>query len=364
MNIISQNFRVLFCNLSFGLSLGFLTLRAHLFLIRNIFFTQKIEPSQKMAERKKKRNASLPKGEVNFQTKIHKVLNIVHPEMRITGAASGQLNTILNKLGVEISKQARILASSASLQTLKAKQMQGAVQVVLPGELAKHAKSEGVKAITKFKTVEEGKPAEKAGLLVRPVDAEKILRKEGLRVGADGAVYLAAILEYLAAEILELAGKVSQDNKRSTIKTQDLSESIEADEELVALMMKLGLLIAGATKTIEVKGKTKTVKGETKEYFPLKGAGAKAMRHAKSLQKENQCVSFAKLPFERLVKELSQDASGSADVRIASDASIALQLYVESHLEDLLKKANQISSHCGREGVKAKDLRLARKLAH
>ncbi|KAI0754265.1 histone H2A [Daedaleopsis nitida] len=78
----------------------------------------------------------------------------------------------------------------------------------------------------------------KAGLQFPVGRVHRLLKKGNYaqRVGAGAPVYLAAVLEYLAAEILELAGNAARDNKKQRIVPRHLQLAIRNDEELNKLL--------------------------------------------------------------------------------------------------------------------------------
>ena len=74
----------------------------------------------------------------------------------------------------------------------------------------------------------------KAGIQFSVGKVGRLLKKGGYakRIGAGAPVYLAAVLEYLAAEILELAGNAARDNKKSRIIPRHVQLAVRNDEEL------------------------------------------------------------------------------------------------------------------------------------
>ncbi|CAM9495060.1 unnamed protein product, partial [Laminaria digitata] len=70
------------------------------------------------------------------------------------------------------------------------------------------------------------------------------------RVGKGSAVYLAAILEYLCAEILELAGNACRDNKKKRITPRHIQLAIRNDEELNKLLQGVTIAEGGVLPNI------------------------------------------------------------------------------------------------------------------
>jgi len=81
---------------------------------------------------------------------IYKVLKQVHPDTGISSRAMSVMNSFVNDIFERIASEASRLAQLNKKQTITSREIQTAVRLLIPGELAKHAVSEGTKAVTKY----------------------------------------------------------------------------------------------------------------------------------------------------------------------------------------------------------------------
>merc|ERR1712064_49051 len=97
-------------------------------------------------DKKKKKG----KRKESYAIYIYKVLKQVHPDTGVSSKAMSIMNSFVNDLFERIAAEASKLAHYNKRSTITSREIQTAVRLLLPGELAKHAVSEGTKAVTKY----------------------------------------------------------------------------------------------------------------------------------------------------------------------------------------------------------------------
>jgi histone H3/H4 len=105
--------------------------------------TKTARTGDKKKHRKTKRKES-------FSVYVYRVLKQVHPDTGISSKAMSIMNSFINDVFERIAAEASRLAHYNKKSTLSSREIQTAVRLILPGELAKHAVSEGTKSVTKY----------------------------------------------------------------------------------------------------------------------------------------------------------------------------------------------------------------------
>lgn len=105
--------------------------------------TEALDGVKRKAHRHKKDYAS-------YSTFIYRVLKQVHPDVGISNKSMSIMNSFVNDMIDRIATEAGRLARTNKRNTITAREVQTAVRLTMSGELARHAVSEGTKAVTKY----------------------------------------------------------------------------------------------------------------------------------------------------------------------------------------------------------------------
>jgi histone H2B len=109
---------------------------------------KRLPASKEGGDKKGKKKAK--KSVETYKIYIFKVLKQVHPDIGISSKAMSIMNSFINDIFEKLAQEAARLARYNKKPTITSREIQTSVRLVLPGELAKHAVSEGTKAVTKF----------------------------------------------------------------------------------------------------------------------------------------------------------------------------------------------------------------------
>lgn len=356
--------------------------------------TESQTPATTEKAEKEKTTRKSKKLSPSFKTYIHKVLKQVSPESSIRNDAIGQLDEYVKILAGKLSQSSRNSCRQAGKSTVGKTEVVLAVRLHLPGELAKHAVAEIEKACAKFNsekpetTSRSVRREAQAGLTFSVALSEKFIRnfnESNLNVSKNSSVALAAVLEYITAEIMELSANVSRDNKLKIIRVRDIFLAIEADSELSSLTHLLGVefincgVVPGINPALEPTKEKKMEQaarrrknaknrvGKTEGKKPHKKLpGTKALLDIKHHQRGFKLL-LQKLPFERDVREIAKTinetyALGLKDIHFGNGAMEIIQNFVEARVIKLCQTSILISVHYDNIGVKGKDVKLAWKL--
>ena len=137
--------------------------------------------------------------------------------------------------------------------------------------------------------------------------------KYASRIGAQTGIYLASVLEYLTAEILELAGNAARDNKKGRIVPRHIQLAVRNDEELNKLFQHITIAQGGVMPNIHSVLLPKKSGDKSSEAYIEKAA--KAAKEPKSAGK-----STAKAPINKL-KASKANAGSTPKKKLSSQES-------------------------------------------
>eukprot|EP01083_Nonionella_stella_P277667 943964_1 len=217
------------------------------------YFSPTKKTEYNMAARRAARARKKPE---TYNIYLYKVLKQVHPALGMSKQAMRIMDCFVRDMFERFVYEAVNVTNMNSKTTLDARAIQTAVQLQLPTELAKHAIAEGTKAVSRYhanlddkKKTKRQTQSTRAGVQF-PIGRIARYLKEGEycgRISGGSPVYLAAVLEYLAAELLELAGNVASDNKKHRIIPRHILLAIRTDEEFKKV---LSLVIVPQSGTV------------------------------------------------------------------------------------------------------------------
>jgi histone H2B len=124
------------------------TVATKLPVTRKAATVNKISASQDKAENGEKVRRKAHKE--TYSSYIYKVLKQIHAQTGISNKSMSIMNSFVNDMFEHIASEASKLAAYDKKMTITSRDIQTAVRLILPGELAKHAVSEGTKAVSKY----------------------------------------------------------------------------------------------------------------------------------------------------------------------------------------------------------------------
>lgn len=178
----------------------------------------------------------------NFRRHAYKAAIGIQPERRINLQVQNELNAIVHYLISKIMHHVGLLMANSPVRTIREAEIHLAVKIVMPGWMKRHAVNSGVDAVIAASQARQRRSVRgrtrQAGLHFSVPRVEHLIRhyspSQARRVGREAAIYLAAVIEYVITEILEIAS-----NSDVPISVQDIYYAVRGDDDLRELLAQM-----------------------------------------------------------------------------------------------------------------------------
>ena len=187
-------------------------------------------------------------SKIKFDSDIKLVSKQVHPDVLVSANSKIVINNFLNLIINHIIKDV-VKNKSNKKEKITPEDIQNSLRNVFGNtEIVHHAISEGSKAVRKFdfytretKSKSQRMNTKKdSGLIFQVSKINKFFKENNLNAKIEAQIYLAAVLEYLTAEITELSGNATLDNRKLTSMPHFIFLAIKNDPELILLADNVG----------------------------------------------------------------------------------------------------------------------------
>ncbi|XP_072102476.1 histone H2A type 2-B-like [Mobula birostris] len=201
----------------------------------------------------------------------------------------------------------------------------------------------------------------RAGLQLPVGRVHRLLRKGNYaeRMGGGAPVYLAAVFEYLTAEILELAGNATRDNKKTRIIPRHLQLAVRNDEELNKLLGGVTIAQGGMLPNIQAvllpKKTGGASKGKVKVKSEMSGRG-KTGGKARAKAKSRSSRAGLQFPVGRVHRLLRK---GNYAERVGAGAPVYLAAVLEYLTAEILELAGNAARDNKKTRIIPRHLQLA-----
>jgi len=305
----------------------------------------------------------------SFNVYIHRTLKKSATSFHITKPALEAIDSVIRVTAVNLVNKSLLLTLTNNKKTVSQAELETSVKLVLPPLLMEGSLAFANTAVESFNNFVEGEEKSRtresrAGLIFSVSATEKYLRcfgQNGLHVSATAPVFLAGVLEFLISEILKLSSVHTC--KKVTITVKHIFTAIHSDPEFERFINNIGLVFLDAGVTAHIEPSLLEPKNRKRINSNAGGVkkphrwrpGTKTLMNIRKLQKTSDLI-IQHAPFNRLVRDVGSETK---KLRYTNDFLLSLQSFVEDRMIRVMKCANRLALHTGRETVYACDVTLA-----